>query len=70
MIAVDVEVAGRVVSVTSPDKIMFPKPNLTKLDVVDYYRRVEQPLMAAIQGRPVLMQRFPVPAGSGRLFQM
>ena len=52
-------VAGRVVSVTSPDKMMFPQPGLTKLDVVDYYLRIEAPLMAAIRGRPILMQRFP-----------
>ena len=51
--------AGRVVNLSSPDKVMFPEPGLTKLDVVDYYRQVELPLMTAIRGRPVLMQRFP-----------
>ncbi len=35
----DVEVAGRVVNLSSPDKVMFPEPGLTKLDVVDFYRR-------------------------------
>ncbi len=59
MIAVDVEVAGRVVNLSSPDKVMFPEPGLTKLDVVDYYRRVEQPLMTAIRGRPVLHAALP-----------
>jgi DNA ligase D len=65
----DVEVAGRVVTVSSPDKVMFPEPGLTKLDVVDYYRRVEAPLMNAIQGRPVLMQRFPNGVGGSSFFQ-
>ena len=48
---------------------MFPEPGLTKLDVVDFYRRVEQPLMTAIRGRPVLMQRFPSGVDGSNFFQ-
>jgi DNA ligase D len=66
---VDVDVAGRVVTVTSPDKMMFPQPGLTKLDVVDYYRRIEGPLMGAIRGRPILMQRFPSGVDGSNFFQ-
>jgi DNA ligase D len=66
---VDVDVAGRLVTVTSPDKMMFPQPGLTKLDVVDYYRRVEAPLMGAIRGRPILMQRFPSGVDGSNFFQ-
>jgi len=62
-------VAGRVVSLTSPDKVMFPEHGQTKLDVVDYYRAVEHPLMAAIRGRPVLMQRFPSGVDGSSFFQ-
>jgi DNA ligase D len=65
----DVEVAGRVVSVTSPDKVMFPEQGQTKLDLVDYYRAVEGELMRAIRGRPVLMQRFPNGVGGSSFFQ-
>ena len=61
--------AGRVVNLSSPDKIMFPEPGLTKLDIVDYYRRIEQPLMTAIRGRPVLMQRFPSGVDGSNFFQ-
>jgi len=66
---VDVDVAGRLVTITSPDKMMFPQPGLTKLDVVDYYRRVEAPLMGAIRGRPILMQRFPSGVDGSNFFQ-
>src|SRR3954471_13173955 len=66
---VDVEVAGRVVNLSSPDKVMFPEPGLTKLDVVDFYRQVEEPLMTAIRGRPVLMQRFPSGVDGSNFFQ-
>ena len=48
---------------------MFPEPGLTKLDVVDFYRRIEQPLMTAIRGRPVLMQRFPSGVDGSNFFQ-
>jgi DNA ligase D len=65
----DVDVAGRVVLLSSPDKVMFPEPNLTKLDLVDYYRSVEAPLMTAIRGRPVLMQRFPNGVDGSNFFQ-
>src|SRR5215212_1492510 len=66
---VDVEAAGRVVNLSSPDKVMFPEPGLTKLDVVDFYRRIEQPLMNATRGRPVLMQRFPNGVDGSNFFQ-
>jgi DNA ligase D len=65
----DVEVAGRVVTLSSPDKVMFPEPGLTKLDVVDFYRELERPLLTAIRGRPVLMQRFPNGVDGSSFFQ-
>jgi DNA ligase D len=65
----DVEAAGRVVTVTSPEKVMFPEPGLTKLDVVEFYRRLEAPLMTAMGGRPVLMQRFPNVVDGSSFFQ-
>ena len=67
--AVDLDVAGRIVSVTSPDKVMFPQQGQTKLDVIDYYRAVEHELMGAIRGRPVLMQRFPNGVDGSSFFQ-
>ncbi len=66
---VDVELAGRAVSVTSPDKVMFPEHGTTKLDVVRYYAAVEDPLMRAMGRRPVLMQRFPGGVGKSSFFQ-
>jgi DNA ligase D len=64
-----IEVAGREVAITSPDKVFFPKAGLTKLDLVDYYRAVEGPLMRAMQGRPVLLERYPQGAGGKSFFQ-
>jgi len=66
---VAVEAAGVEVAVTSPSKVFFSKRGETKLDLVRYYLAVSGPLMAAIGGRPVLMQRHPDGAGGKSFFQ-
>ncbi|TML06620.1 MAG: ATP-dependent DNA ligase, partial [Actinobacteria bacterium] len=63
------ELAGREVRVTSPDKVLFGQRGETKLDLVRYYAAVGEPLMRAMGGRPVLMQRFPQGAGGPSFFQ-
>jgi DNA ligase D len=63
------DVAGRSVTVTSPDKVFFPERGETKLDLVRYYLGVEEPLLRAAGGRPTLMQRFPHGAGGSSFFQ-
>jgi DNA ligase D len=64
-----VDVAGRSVTVTSPDKVFFPERGETKLDLVRYYLAVAEPLMNAAGGRPTLMQRFPHGADGSSFFQ-
>jgi DNA ligase D len=66
---VPLEAAGRTVEITSPDKVLFPERGETKLDLARYYLSVEGPLMAAMGGRPVLMQRFPDGATGSSFFQ-
>jgi len=65
----ELAISGRVVRISTPDKVMFPDGGQTKLDVIDYYRSVESVLMRAIEGRPVLMQRFPHGVGGSSFFQ-
>ena len=67
--SVVVEVSGREVTVTSPDKVFFKARGETKLDLIRYYQSVEQPLLATIAGRPTLMQRFPDGADGKSFFQ-
>jgi len=64
-----VEAGGREVQVTSPNKVFFADAGATKLDLVRYYQAVEQPLLRALGGRPVLLQRFPNGAGGPSFFQ-
>jgi DNA ligase D len=63
------ELAGREVRITSPGKVLFGERGETKLDLVRYYAAVTEPLMRAMGGRPVLMQRFPKGAGGPSFFQ-
>jgi DNA ligase D len=64
-----IEAAGREVVISHPEKVFFAERGDTKLDLVRYYQAVEAPLMAAMGGRPVLLQRFPNGAGGQSFFQ-
>ena len=63
------EVAGREVRVSNPDKVFFGARGETKLDLVEYYLSVAEPLMRAMGGRPVLLERYPDGASGKSFFQ-
>jgi len=63
------EAAGHEIVLTHPDKVFFPERGETKLDLARYYESVAGPLLAAIGGRPVMLQRFPNGAGKQSFFQ-
>ena len=65
----DLEVGDRDVRITNPDRVYFPVTGATKLDLARYYQAVEGPLMNAMEGRPVLLQRFPEGAAGPSFFQ-
>ncbi|MPZ73063.1 MAG: ATP-dependent DNA ligase [Nitriliruptorales bacterium] len=60
---------GRQIAISHPDKVFFAERGETKLDLVRYYEAVRGPLLAAMGGRPVLLQRFPNGAGGSSFFQ-
>jgi DNA ligase D len=64
-----VEAAGRSIGITHPDKVLFEERGETKADLVRYYQDVADPLMRAMRGRPVLLQRFPRGASGPSFFQ-
>jgi DNA ligase D len=66
---VGIEIDGREVTVSSPDKVFFAERNETKLDLIRYYEAVREPLLAATADRPLLLQRFPDGAGGSSFFQ-
>jgi DNA ligase D len=57
--ALELEVRGRTVRVSSPDKVVFPAKGLTKLDVVQYALAVGDGLLGALQDRPTTLERWP-----------
>jgi DNA ligase D len=67
--AITLQVAGHAVAITSPDKVYFAERGESKLDLVRYYQAIEQPLLRAIGGRPILMERYPSGAGGSSFFQ-
>lgn len=61
--AAHVQVGGREVRVSSPDRVVFEAtddtPALTKLDVCGYFATVSDALMARIGDRPTALERWP-----------
>ena len=47
------------VPVTSPDKVLFPEPGLTKGDLVSYYVDVSEHALPHLRRRPFHMKRYP-----------
>ncbi|MEU8246811.1 non-homologous end-joining DNA ligase [Nonomuraea sp. NPDC048916] len=54
----DIEVTGRRVRVTSPDKVIFPRAGHTKLDLIRYYLAVGEGALRGVCGRPMILKRF------------
>jgi bifunctional non-homologous end joining protein LigD len=53
------DVEGREIRVTNPGKVFFPKPGLTKLDVVRYFVDVAPGALTGARDRPTSLHRFP-----------
>ncbi|WP_341268033.1 DNA polymerase domain-containing protein [Gordonia malaquae] len=68
------DVDGVEVKLSNPDKIYFPELGENggrKGDLVDYYRTMATtgPLLAALQGRPTFLQRFPDGVEGDEIYQ-
>jgi DNA ligase D len=57
--AIELEIEGRTVRVSNPQKVLFPKARKTKLDLVEYYLAVGEGIVRALYDRPTQMRRFP-----------
>jgi DNA ligase D-like protein (predicted polymerase) len=64
-----VEVAGREVKVTNPDKVYFPARGETKLDLVEHYLLVGEGALRGVLRRPTVLKRFPDGATGEMFFQ-
>ena len=52
-------VGGREVAISNPDKLLFPRPKYTKLDLVRYYLAVSDGALRGAGGRPNMLVRYP-----------
>ena len=52
-------VGGREVAISNPDKLLFPGPKYTKLDLVRYYVAVSDGALRGAGGRPNMLVRYP-----------
>src|SRR5262245_66039646 len=63
------EVAGRPVVITNPDKVFFPEAGHTKLALARYYAAVAEGALRGIAGRPIVLKRYVDGAGGEAFFQ-
>ena len=46
-------------TITHPDRVLYPDAGITKLDLVKYYVAVAEGAVRGVFGRPMLLKRFP-----------
>jgi len=56
--SMSLDVGGRQVSITHPDKVVFPDIGVTKLDLIHYYLAVSGGALRGVQDRPMILKRF------------
>jgi DNA ligase D-like protein (predicted polymerase) len=56
--SMSLDVDGRQVSITHPDKLVFPDIGVTKLDLIRYYLAVAEGALRGVRDRPMILKRF------------
>ena len=67
--AIDVEVGGRAVRISNPDRVYFPAIGATKLDLVHYYLAIGPGIVNALRERPCMMHRYPTGLAGEKVHQ-
>jgi DNA ligase D-like protein (predicted polymerase) len=62
-------VNGREIPISSPGKVLFPKPGYTKLDLARYYLAVSEGALRGAGGRPNMLVRYPNGIGGEFFYQ-
>lgn len=57
--AVRLHVGGHEVTVTHPDRLLWPQEGITKAELIDYYLRVAPWMLPHLAGRPLVLTRYP-----------
>ncbi|WP_414710882.1 non-homologous end-joining DNA ligase [Pseudonocardia sp.] len=64
-----VEVAGRKVRLSNPDKVIYPATGFRKRDVLDYYLAVAPVMLPHLADRPVTLRRWPDGVAAASFFE-
>jgi bifunctional non-homologous end joining protein LigD len=56
---VERSVGRRQISISNPDKVLYPSAGFTKEQVVDYYEHISEVLVAHLESRALTLRRFP-----------
>jgi bifunctional non-homologous end joining protein LigD len=62
-----VAAAGREVRLSNPGKVFFPERGITKLDLVEFYLELAEPVLNQLRNRPTVLKRF-VDGAAGKPF--
>lgn len=57
------------VTISNPEKVLFPEVGVTKTEFAEYYLRIAPLMLPQIRGRPLTLVRFPEGAGGEEFYQ-
>jgi bifunctional non-homologous end joining protein LigD len=66
---VAVDVAGKQLSLSNLDKVMYPEVGFTKGQVIDYYTRIAPVLLPHLRDRPLTLKRYPNGVEGGHFYE-
>jgi bifunctional non-homologous end joining protein LigD len=64
-----VDVAGRTLSLSNLDKVLYPQAGFTKGQVIDYYTRIAPYVLPHLRGRALTLKRYPNGVEGGHFYE-
>jgi bifunctional non-homologous end joining protein LigD len=64
-----IDAGGREVRISSPERVVFPEPGITKRQLIGYYLAVSGPALAQLRDRPTHLKRYPGGVADKPFFQ-
>jgi DNA ligase D len=65
----EIEVGGRSVRISNPDRVYFSTRGETKLDLANYYIAVGEGIVRALRERPCMLHRYPEGVDGDKIYQ-
>jgi bifunctional non-homologous end joining protein LigD len=64
-----VTVAGRELSLSNLDKVLYPRSGFTKGELIEWYAQIGEVLLPHLRGRPLTMKRYPDGVDAGHFYE-